>query len=306
MSAEKLLIEVVGWEQYREILDSIRGQVFRDEQQVPEDIEQDGKDEGATHFLLTRETVPLGCGRMLPDGKIGRMAILQQHRGQGLGHQLLDFILEQARHQGIKRLYLHAQTHALDFYLGAGFIPFGDEFEEAGIPHSAMELPVDFHGTGHPVKGLTYPEPFATLALELALTARRSLCIYSQQLDCEVFDSPEMVSAITALARRSRYSDVRMLINDPRPMIKQGHRLLELARRLSSTVHIRVIQEHPELPDATFVLRDNDGTVYKPEERHQTGFYEPDSRAVAQGHIEKFDDLWRWGRVDSGLRLLRL
>jgi predicted GNAT family N-acyltransferase len=306
MSAEKLLIEVVGWDQYREILDSIRGQVFRDEQKVPADIEQDGKDEDATHFLLTREAVPLGCGRMLPDGKIGRMAILQQHRGQGLGRQLLDFIVEQARHQGMKRLYLHAQTHALHFYHGAGFTPFGDEFEEAGIPHSSMELLVDFRGTGHPVRGLTYPEPFATLALELALTARRSLCIYSQLLDREVFDSAELASAITALARRSRYSDVRILINDSKPLIEQGHRLLELARRLSSTAHIRVIEEHPELPEATFVLRDNDGTVYEPDERRQTGFYEPDSRAVAQSHIEKFDDLWRLGRVDSGLRLLRL
>ena len=306
MSAEKLLIEVVGWDQHRQILDSIRGQVFRDEQKVPSHIEQDGKDEGATHFLLTRETVPLGCGRMLADGKIGRMAVLQQYRGQGLGRQLLDFMVEQARHQGMKRLYLHAQTHALEFYLGAGFAAFGDEFEEAGIPHAAMELLVDFRGTRHPVRGLTYPEPFATLALELARTARRSLCIYSQLLDREVFDNAEMVSAITALVRRGRFSDVRILINDARPMIEQGHRLLELARRLSSTVHIRIIEEHPELPDATFVLRDNDGTVYKPVERRQAGFYEPDSRAVAQSQFEKFDDLWRWGRVDSRLRLLRL
>jgi predicted GNAT family N-acyltransferase len=306
MSAENLLLEVVDWNEHRELLLSIRGEVFIDEQNVPEAIERDGKDEEATHFLLTREAVPVGCGRILPDGKIGRMAVLQQHRGQGLGRQLLDFIVEQARYQGVKRLYLHAQTHALDFYLSAGFTPLGDEFEEAGIPHSAMELLVDFRGIGQPVSGVTYPEPFATLALELALTARRSLSIYSQQLDREVFDNPEMVSAITALARRSRDSDVRILINDPRPMIKQGHRLLELARRLSSTVHIRVIEEHPELPEATFMLRDNDGTVYKPDERRQTGFYEPDSRAAAQSHIEKFDDLWRWGRVDSGLRLLRL
>ncbi len=306
MSAEKLLIEVVRWDQYGEILRAIRGQVFIVEQKVPEEIERDDKDETATHFLLTRNAEPLGCGRMQPDGKIGRMAVLQQHRGQGLGRQLLDFIVEQARHQGIRRLYLHAQTHALDFYHDAGFATVGDEFEEAGIPHSAMELLVDYRGTTQAVTAVAYPEPFATLALELALTARRSLFIYSHQLDREIFDNAEMASAINALARRGRNSDVRILINDPRPMIKQGHRLLELARRLSSTVHIRVIAEHPELPEATFMLRDNNGVVYKPRERRQTGFYEPDSRAAAQRHIEKFDDLWRWGHVDSGLRLLRL
>lgn len=306
MSAEELAIKVVSWDEHRETLSSIRGRVFIDEQRVPRDIEQDGKDEDATHFLLTRKTVPLGCGRMLLDGKIGRMAVLRQYRGQGLGRELLDFIVEHARSHGMRRLYLHAQAHALDFYLGAGFTPFGDTFEEAGIPHAAMELLVDYRGTTRPVTGVAYPEPFATLALELALTARRSLCIFSQLLDREIFDSAELASAIAALARRSRYSDVRILINDARPLIEQGHRLLELARRLSSTVHIRVIEEHPELPDASFVLRDNNGIVYKSDERRHTGFYAPDSRVAAQRLTEKFDDLWHWAHVDSRLRLLRL
>jgi hypothetical protein len=169
-----------------------------------------------------------------------------------------------------------------------------------------MELLVDYGGTTHAVTGVTYPEPFATLALELALTARRNLFIYSRQLDREIFDNAEMASAITALARRSRNSDVRILINDSRPLIKKGHRLLELARRLSSTVHIRVLQKHPELPDATFVLRDNNGMVYKPDERRETGLYEPGSRATVQRYIEKYDDLWRWSKEDSGLRVIRL
>ena len=303
---EPLQIEVVSWNLQRDILRSIRGTVFIEEQNVPEDIERDDHDATATHFLMTRNTVALGCGRMLPDGKVGRMAVLREHRGQGLGRQLLAYIVDHARRNGVGRLYLHAQTHALDFYLEAGFQVFGEEFEEAGIPHAAMELNIDFRGVDHFITGVRYPEPFATLALELAKTARRYLRIYSATLDREVFDKSEMATAITALVRRGRNSEVRILVNDAKPMASQGHQLLSLARRLSSTVTIRVLEEHPDLPDACFVLRDTDGTVYKPDERGRPGFYEPDSRASAKRLIEQFDALWRWGEADPRLRQLSL
>jgi predicted GNAT family N-acyltransferase len=306
MVNDSIQIEVVSWNLQRETLRTIRGKVFIEEQNVPREIEWDDHDDTATHFLLTSNTVALGCGRMLPDGKIGRMAVLPEHRGMGLGRQLLDYIVEYALRNGISRLYLHAQTHALDFYLAAGFQSFGEEFHEAGIPHAAMELLIDYRGAEGFITGVRYPEPFGTLALELAKSARRSLRIYSAELDREVFDNREMAAAITSLARRGRHSDVRILINNAKPMVKQGHQLLSLARRLSSTITIRVLDEHPDLPDASFVLRDSDGTVYKPDERGRPGFYEPDSRASAKRLIDQFDALWRWGEVDPRLRLLRL
>lgn len=306
MANDDLQIEVVSWNLQRETLRTLRGKVFIEEQKVPREIEWDDQDERATHFLITRNTVALGCGRMQPDGKVGRMAVLPEHRRQGLGRRLLDYIVEHARLNGMGRLYLHAQTHALEFYLRAGFQGTGDEFEEAGIPHTAMELLIDYRGADQFITGIGYPEPFGTLALELVKSARRSLRIYSAQLDREVFDNLELVAAMTQLARRGRHSDIRILINDAKPMVAQGHRLLSLARRLSSTIAIRVLDEHPELPDASFVLRDNNGAVYKPEDRGRGGFYEPDSRASAKRLIDRFDNLWRWGEVDPRLRMLRL
>ncbi|MEP5764730.1 MAG: GNAT family N-acetyltransferase, partial [Halieaceae bacterium] len=275
---EPVLIEHVSWTVHRETLRSLRGKVFIEEQKVPQEIEWDDHDEDANHFLITLDTLALACGRLLPDGKIGRMAVLPEHRGQGLGRQLLQFIVEHARQNGVKRLYLHAQTHALKFYEDAGFQVYGEEFEEAAIPHAAMEMLIDYSGSDQFITGVGYPEPFATLALELARTARRHLRIYSYRLDPDVFDNGEMVSALTALARRGRFSEIRILISDAKPMAQQGHRLLSLARRLSSTISIRVLTEHPELPDATYLVRDGDGVVFKPDERARPGFYEPDSR----------------------------
>jgi predicted GNAT family N-acyltransferase len=260
------LVEVVRWDQEKETLRSIRGKVFIEEQNVPQEIEWDDQDENATHFLLTQNTVALACGRLLPNGKVGRMAVLKDQRGKGLGRQLLDYMVEYARSKGMSRLYLHAQQHAADFYQNAGFATFGDAFEEAGIPHLAMQLSTDFTGAEAFITNVDYPRPFDVLALNLAQTARRHIRIYSALLDPMVFDNEELASAMTALVRRGRFSDIRIIINDARPMATRGHRLMSLSRRLSSTIKIRVIEEHPQLPEATYLVRENDGVVCKPDD----------------------------------------
>lgn len=299
-------IEVVSWNLNRETLRSIRDKVFIEEQGVPEEIEHDDSDETATHFLITDRYIALGCGRLLPDGKIGRMAVLPEHRGKGLGHLLLHYMVDYAKQHGYQRLYLHSQSYANGFYEAAGFAAFGEPFEEAGIPHTAMELLIDYAGADDFITGVQYPEPFATLALELARSASRNLRIYSYYLDHDVFDNEEFAAAVSALARSGRYSDIRILISDSRPLVSRGHRLLQLSRRLSSTISIRVLAEHPELPEATYVVRDSDGVVYKPDERGRDGFYEPASRASAKKFIEGFDALWRWGERDPRLRQLTI
>lgn len=303
---ETLDIDVASWNLEGDALRRIRGQVFIEEQSVPPEIEQDGHDDTATHFLVKEAGVAVGCGRLLPDGKVGRMAVLEEHRGRGLGAALLDAIVRHAYGNGVLRLYLHAQSQAADFYRRAGFQASGDEFEEAGIPHIAMSLELDYRDADSFITGVDIPEPFATLAVALSKGARRHLRIYSHKLDHELFDNAELASALTRLVRRGRQSDIRILINDAKPMTSRGHRLLELSRRLSSTISIRVLDEHPELPEATFVVRDNDGILYKPDEHGANGFYEPASRASAKRFITAFDALWRWGQNDPRLRRLTM
>jgi predicted GNAT family N-acyltransferase len=303
---ETLDIDVVSWSLEGDTLRRIRDQVFTEEQGVPPEIEQDGHDATATHFLVTQAGAPLACGRLLPDGKVGRMAVLQAHRRRGVGAKLLDAIVRHAYGNGVLRLYLHAQRQAADFYRRAGFEAFGEEFEEAGIPHVAMSLELDYREADSFITGVDFPEPFATLAVALSEGARRHLRIYSHRLDHKVFDNPELASALTRLVRRGRQSDIRILVNDAKPMTSRGHRLLELSRRLSSSISIRVLDEHPELPEATFVVRDNDGILYKPDERGANGFYEPASRASAKRFVTSFDALWRWGQNDPSLRRLTM
>jgi predicted GNAT family N-acyltransferase len=121
-------------------LSAIRRAVFIDEQGVPEALEWDADDAGALHLLAIRaDGTPIGCARLLPDGHIGRMAVLPAWRGRGVGRALLAAAIRLGRVQGHTTLRLSAQTHAAGFYADAGFAAMGDPYDEAGIPHIAMQ-----------------------------------------------------------------------------------------------------------------------------------------------------------------------
>ena len=122
-------------------LSAVRRAVFIDEQGVPEAMEWDEHDAVSVHWLATSDDgTPIGCARLLPDGHIGRMAVLPAWRGRGVGHALLAAAIDAAQTRGYTTLKLSAQTHAAAFYAQAGFIVVGDEYEEAGIPHVAMQM----------------------------------------------------------------------------------------------------------------------------------------------------------------------
>lgn len=125
-------------------LRKVRSQVFIQEQQVPPDLEWDGLDENAQHFLARdREGQAIGSARLLlHDGRahIGRMAVLPTWRRQGVGTALLTAVLETAKQNAANLAFLNAQISAAGFYAKAGFIAQGHEFLDAGIPHIRMEL----------------------------------------------------------------------------------------------------------------------------------------------------------------------
>jgi predicted GNAT family N-acyltransferase len=130
---------------------ALRSVVFIQEQGVPAELEADEFDEEATHWLLTLPETQesLATGRLLsyqeacqtrPVAKIGRIAVSQSCRGQGLGQRLMREILAHAQLAGYDQAILDAQTRAMPFYEKLGFVKEGFEFEEAGLPHYRMRL----------------------------------------------------------------------------------------------------------------------------------------------------------------------
>ena len=128
---------------------AIRLAVFVDEQRVPFDEELDEHDRDAIHVLACQAGRPVGTGRLIVDGThgvVGRMAVLAEARGAGVGSAVLNALLGEARERGVLTLQLAAQLHARAFYARFGFVAIGPHFLDAGIWHQRMDLalrPVD-------------------------------------------------------------------------------------------------------------------------------------------------------------------
>jgi predicted GNAT family N-acyltransferase len=133
-------VRILNWADAREGACRVRFAVFVQEQRVPPELELDEWDQRSEHALAVDEAGrPIATGRLLPDGHIGRMAVLQGWRGRGVGAAILEALLARAAERGVTRTVLNAQTHARGFYARFGFQQIGGEFMEAGIPHATME-----------------------------------------------------------------------------------------------------------------------------------------------------------------------
>ncbi len=129
-----------NWRLLCDAASHIRRVVFIEEQCVSREDEWDGRDPESHHFLALLDGCPVGTARLLPDAHIGRVAVLAEARGRGIGVALMQAAIATARRHGHPAVELAAQTHALAFYESLGFRPFGDEFIEAGILHRNMLL----------------------------------------------------------------------------------------------------------------------------------------------------------------------
>ena len=133
-----ILVRRADWLTELGLLRVIRDEVFVREQSVPVELEWDEFDPVSKHVLAWSGDRAIGTGRLLPDGHIGRMAVLRAWRQRGVGSALLTALMEVARASGLSRVELNAQLHATPFYERHGFCAEGDEFLDAGILHRRM------------------------------------------------------------------------------------------------------------------------------------------------------------------------
>ena len=139
--ADDLRVELGDWPSMRAGAELVRLRVFVDEQKVPLEMELDAFDAASLHALARdADGHVLGTGRLLPDGHIGRMAVVKEARGRGVGSAVLRALMQAARRRGDREVALSAQTQAIAFYERFGFAVEGEEYDDAGIPHRMMRL----------------------------------------------------------------------------------------------------------------------------------------------------------------------
>ncbi len=141
-----MTVRLLDWTTAAQRLSAVRRTVFIEEQHVPEALEWDDDDALSVHALAESPGGwPIGTARLLPDGHIGRMAVLPPWRRAGVGAMLLGCLLVEAESRGHRIVRLHAQVQAIGFYERFGFAVAGPVFDDAGIPHRTMTLSLPTH-----------------------------------------------------------------------------------------------------------------------------------------------------------------
>jgi predicted GNAT family N-acyltransferase len=129
----------MSWEQAQPSAGPLRFAIFVGEQNVPSGIELDDMDAQCIHAVaFDVDDKPIGTGRLLPDGHIGRMAVVKEWRRRGIGAEILEALMAEARKRGHKDVIVSAQLQAAEFYREHGFVAEGKVYPEADILHQQM------------------------------------------------------------------------------------------------------------------------------------------------------------------------
>jgi predicted GNAT family N-acyltransferase len=315
MKLQNFHVEAVEWsrDDERTALLDLRHTVFIQEQGVPESRERDGLDDRCWHVLARDEAGrPVGCGRLTPAHKIGRMAVLQEWRGQGVGKAMLRELTSRARALGWPEVALDAQVSAIGFYEREGFQALGEEFEDAGLAHRAMRMtlaPVAIDQQSElrdigPLPASTRSEG-AAARLQLLRDARYRLSIYLPILGNDSYASAEELEELRRIGVSGRGAQIRILLHDPAAALRHDHHLISLAQRLSSVFQIRMPVEEADLAYVSaFLLNDVGGYLFLPEADRSQGRAARNDRASQAPLQQHFDEVWERAERASVLQTL--
>jgi predicted GNAT family N-acyltransferase len=314
MKLQDFHVEIADWsrEDQRTALLDLRGTVFIQEQGVPEQRERDGLDGECWHVLARDDAGrPIGCGRLTPAHKIGRMAVLREWRGRGVGVALLRELVARALAQGWPEVALDAQVSAIGFYEREDFVAHGEEFEDAGLPHRAMRLTLSTDADeAKPLRDIgalpagTRGET-AEARQQLLSDARHRLSIYLPLLGNDSYASAEELAELRRVAISGRGAQIRILLHDPAAALRNDHRLVALAQRLSSAIQIRTPVEEADLAYiSAYLLNDAGGYLFLPEANRAQGRAARHDRASQAPLQQHFDDVWERAEPASELQAL--
>ena len=319
MNIPSFYVEPAYFEGDVEELYFVRKQVFVLEQQIPSELEFDELD-SQSHHVIARdaERNPIGTGRLSPDGRIGRMAVLADWRRQRVGESLLRALLEKARKLGRSQVTVHAQTSAVGFYQKYGFIPEAQPFLSAGISHQLMRLNlppleqsarpvVKVREQSVPAERLDSVDSAVAATVQLIEQSRRQLCIYSRDLEYAVYGQKAIVEALKQFALRNRNAEVQIIIQDPASLHSSGHPVLDLAQKLTSYFLLRTPLESEDLQYmSAFLASDRDGYLFRLQANRYEGHWSPNLPSQNRQLREEFERVWQRSRPCTEFRALGL
>ncbi|MBL1263311.1 GNAT family N-acetyltransferase [Methylomicrobium sp. RS1] len=312
-------IEPADFQADSEDLRAVRNTVFVDEQHIPPEIEWDELDPHSVH-LIARDSrhTPIGTGRLTPERKIGRMAVLSAWRGQGVGKSLMAALLSEAQKRDWPEVSLNAQVPVVGFYEQFGFVREGEIFIEAGIPHQAMRLKLQpataaERRTVHSGRSSVPAVEFATLesaiaaTLEIIAGARRSLGVFTPNLELPLYGHPDIAAALRQFAIRSRDGCARIIIQDTARLRGQPHPVLELAQKLPSSFQFRTPSEPEDQQYASaYLFNDREGYLFRLFGDRYAGVWSSSLSGRNRQLAEEFERCWQRSQPCTEFRLLSI
>lgn len=143
-------------------------------------------------------------------------------------------------------------------------------------------------------------------ALDIARLARRQLSIFTRELEPQVYDNAEFIEAIKSLALSGSKASIRILLIDSTRSRKEGNRLVELSRRLSSYIDVRKPHRDYLNIAETFIIADETGVLYRKLATRWEGIVDPHDPTLARDKLKLFDAIWQRSNSDPEARQLRI
>ncbi len=259
---------------------------------------------------------------MTPEGIVSQFGVLEDHRHQGVGNSLLELAIQRAKRFSLTQVFIDLgfSEGTKAFLAKAGFKaepdtsrllltlePEDRTVQRRSIGATGMDSDVPYKlGEDKQLILLRSESDFKNVILEMAGQARRSIQIYSPLLSHELFDHEALMTICSALARRNKFTKIEMLVFDPHRMIKNGHAMLNIARKLPSSIRIKIVDPELRQQHHEYVLVDGLGVIYRGEHDAYAGTACFQNVTDCRRLGRQFTASWESGLLDTNLRQLSL
>ena len=321
------------WQADGKIIKTLRQQVLVREMDLPAEIVTDEADKTSLHWhAQSLEGQTIGVVRMSLEGHIGSLAVLPEYRARGVGQALLEAALAKATRFGLSRVWAAAPTHLAPFYNCVGLIPEAAPFLAHKREHQvfARALVIDDIAQHRRLQGkisgetylsedhhytlgedkqlllLRHEAEFKQIILDMCQQAHKSIRIWSPMLDHKLFHHNDLRESFSRLARRNRYTGIEILLYDSHRVVTNTHALLEISRKLPSSIKMKLV--HPELRKLNheFVLVDGEGVIFRQDYESYEGYAKFRDFTENQRLGRQFKAAWESGLYDPNLRQLKI
>lgn len=322
----------VTFQDVAKIIRNIREIVFVHELGLPESFTGDQADDESTHWVAQDSSGHIvGAIRMSSSGEISRLVIMSEYRNKGVGQSLLELAVAKATRFDLQEVRLNALVGLDGFYTRAGFEKRGDTFDESGWQTQTYAKSIKLEDVHEPlqrpsVRGDHYSEAeiayklgqdkklillrreedYKNVILEMTRQAITSVRIFSPVLEHKLFDNPELREVLSALCRKNRYTHIEILLYDSHRVTRNGHALLDISRKLPSSIKMKIVLPELRHLNHEYVLVDGTGVVYRLDYEVFDGYANFSDVTECNRLGRQFMAAWESGLNDPNLRQLSL